>query len=502
MRGCLLFPVMLWSLAASSISAAAEAAYRIGVLASGPKASVVAAFQPTADSLGRATYGRHFELVALSSAELTEAVAGRRIDFMLTSPDQFVDLQSRYRARGLASLVQTHGGVASAEVGGVIVVRSDRNDIAKLSDLRGKSIACAEINHLGCYLAQIGELADAGIDIRGDGKLESGRTPEQIVQAVASGQSSAGFLQTGVLESMAATSRLRIDAFRVLNPQRREGFPFLLSTKLYPDRVFAGLPHIPESVTKEVARALLAMRTVDGSPSWQGGLVEWTMPFGLESVHRLLHTLRLPPYEKSDQFDLRDVLRKYEFEAFILLAIALGILFKVLGKFRRLNNELAGQMMHSYQHNKDLQVEVAARQAAEQRLRLNASVFENSIEGIVVADPAGTIVDINRTFTRLTGYERADAIGKNPRFLKSGRHGQEFYVHMWASLIETGEWQGEIWNRREDGEVVAGMLRIAGIRDAAGKVTHYVGTFSDITVLKETQVRLSRAIYDATGWPE
>jgi PAS domain S-box-containing protein len=138
---------------------------------------------------------------------------------------------------------------------------------------------------------------------------------------------------------------------------------------------------------------------------------------------------------------------------------------------------------------------------AANRLRLNASVFENALEGVIVADPAGNIIDINNAFTRLTGYGREDSIGKNPRFLKSGRHDQKFYVRMWAALTETGEWQGEIWNRRKDGAVIVEMLHIAGIRDAAGLISHYVGTFSDITILKETQARLNRATYGAAGWP-
>ena len=639
--GRLLFTLALLFLSLAQAHAMEEPAYRIGALASRSKAASVAAFQPTVDHLNRSSYGLHFELVPLVAAELAEAVAGRRIDFILTSPEQFVDLQARYRASGVASLVRVVGGIGLRESGGVILVRSDRTDLVSLGHLRGKSIAATERDSLTGFLAQARELADVGIDIRHDGRLEADLTPEQVVQAVASGRVDAGFLAAGIVETMAGEGRVRLDGFRVVNRQQAERFPFLLSTRLYPDWTFASMAHIPESLAKQVATTLLAVKAAN-SPPWQGGTIEWTLPLGLESVHQLLRSLRLPPYDKSEPFGFRDVLRKYEFETFALLAIVLALLVVILVKFRRLNHQLASQMMLTYQRRRELEDEIGVRRQIEgrlaganailatlaaasplgdvlerliamhekerpgkpvavllfepeqrsyrvaahgnidadfmrdiesaaaiiagdgspgpgmsrlckrcgsmltepvvsdagarlgcllianpaseserelvsgmaslaalsiqradaaNRLRLNASVFENALEGIIVADPAGNIIDINVAFTRLTGYEREDSIGKNPRFLKSGRHDKEFYVRMWASLVETGEWQGEIWNRRKDGEVIVEMLRIAGIRGSAGQITHFVGTFSDITLLKEAQARLSRETYGTTNWP-
>lgn len=136
--------------------------------------------------------------------------------------------------------------------------------------------------------------------------------------------------------------------------------------------------------------------------------------------------------------------------------------------------------------------------AKEEGLRLSASVFDNAREGIVITDPKGQIINVNPSFTTLTGYTAAEVIGKNPNLLKSGHQGDEFYAQMWQALVTDGYWQGEISNRRKSGEVYIEMLTITGVHDATGHVSHYVGIFSDVTALKEQQQRLERmAHFDA-----
>ena len=147
--------------------------------------------------------------------------------------------------------------------------------------------------------------------------------------------------------------------------------------------------------------------------------------------------------------------------------------------------------------------DVARQIEAEKRLRLAASVFTHASEGIVLTDPNGTILEVNDAFTRITGYTRAEAIGQNPRLLKSGLQSREFYENMWGSLLRDGQWSGEIWNRAKDGVIYAEMLRIDAIRDAADKTAQYVAVFSDITERKEHERQLEHlAHHDAlTGLP-
>ncbi|MGE5757371.1 MAG: EAL domain-containing protein [Sideroxydans sp.] len=145
-----------------------------------------------------------------------------------------------------------------------------------------------------------------------------------------------------------------------------------------------------------------------------------------------------------------------------------------------------------------LAADVTERKRDEDRLRLTAKVFENTLEGITIADIDGNILEVNEAFTRITGYSRDELIGKNPRILQSGRQDSSFYKAMWKSIVENGHWRGEVWNRKKDGELIAEILTISSITDAEGTVTNYVGISSDITLLKQHEKQLEHiAHYDA-----
>ncbi|MDP3424778.1 MAG: diguanylate cyclase [Burkholderiaceae bacterium] len=134
----------------------------------------------------------------------------------------------------------------------------------------------------------------------------------------------------------------------------------------------------------------------------------------------------------------------------------------------------------------------------DEQLRLAASVFTHAREGITITNADGIIIDVNEAFTRITGYSREEAIGQNPRVLKSGRQDAAFYADMWQSLNEAGHWSGEIWNRRKNGEVYAELLTISAVRDERGDTRQYMALFADITAIKEHQSQLEHiAHFDA-----
>lgn len=139
----------------------------------------------------------------------------------------------------------------------------------------------------------------------------------------------------------------------------------------------------------------------------------------------------------------------------------------------------------------------------EDKLNMASEVFENTTEGIVITDVNANILSINPAFTAVTGYTAEEAIGKDMSLLKSGKHDAEFYKGMWMVLSTTGSWQGEIWNRRKNGEIYPEWLCINVVKDKTDKISHYAGVFTDIAERKRYEEKILRqAYYDTlTGLP-
>lgn len=133
--------------------------------------------------------------------------------------------------------------------------------------------------------------------------------------------------------------------------------------------------------------------------------------------------------------------------------------------------------------------------AAMAQVRLNAKVFEESSDGIMITDRDNNIVAVNRAFAAITQYEPAEVLGRNPRFLSSGATDPEVHADMWRSLTSRGRWQGEVINRRKDGEKFPEWLSINVVRDAAGEVTNYIGIFSDATARRFDRRRLHFVVH-------
>ncbi|MDD1612664.1 MAG: diguanylate cyclase, partial [Methylococcaceae bacterium] len=130
------------------------------------------------------------------------------------------------------------------------------------------------------------------------------------------------------------------------------------------------------------------------------------------------------------------------------------------------------------------------RKRAETQLKLAVKVFEQSQEGFMITDAKRNILKVNPAFTAITGYSEQDAIGKSAGMLASGRHDQEFYRNLWKTINAQNFWQGEIWNRRKNGEIYPELLNISLVRDCFGNVSEYVGVFADITQLKASEAQL------------
>lgn len=169
--------------------------------------------------------------------------------------------------------------------------------------------------------------------------------------------------------------------------------------------------------------------------------------------------------------------------------LGLAVIWGTRGRLLRRENEL-------------VEVRGVARQA-EDRLRLLVNVYEHIGEAIVVTGADNRIVSVNRAFTRLTGYPLGEVEGRNPKLLSAGRTTPEEYTAMWRTINERGRWQGEVWDRRKDGSCYPKWLTISTLRDGRGEVTHYIGSFTDISERKAAEQNIHHlAHHDSlTGLP-
>ncbi|OAN52308.1 hypothetical protein A6A04_01030 [Paramagnetospirillum marisnigri] len=147
--------------------------------------------------------------------------------------------------------------------------------------------------------------------------------------------------------------------------------------------------------------------------------------------------------------------------------------------------------------------DITQRKLAEAEMQLAASVFHTTREGILITDAKGIILSVNPAFSDITGYSAEEAVGQTPRLLKSNHHGGAFYAEMWHQIVDTGGWQGEVWNRRKNGEAYLEWLTISAIPGPDGRPDRFVSVFTDVTELrrKDEQIR-HQAYHDSlTGLP-
>ena len=190
-------------------------------------------------------------------------------------------------------------------------------------------------------------------------------------------------------------------------------------------------------------------------------------------------------------FDDDDVATLQLLAAQATVAVENARLIAALEQHRARLEALVDERVSEVRHiNAQLQSEVAVRRQAEDELRKLASAVEYSASTIVITDTTPHIQYVNPAFTRTTGYTLDEVRGRNPRLLKSGRHPLEFYQELWDTLLRGEEWRGEFVNRKKNGELYYEATRIMPVRDAAGRVTHYIAAKDDVTDRKKSEAAL------------
>ena len=496
---CAVLSGVLASATATVPTAAGEPSFRrevkIGVLANRGASQCLDAWGPTAEYLGRHIPGLHFTIVPLGYTDVEPAVAQRQVDFVFLNPAQYVVLEAQYQIGRVATIESKVGGVVTREYGTAIFCRADRQEIRSLKDLRGKSFMSPEETSFGGWLMAMRELRQAGIDLSTDlASVHATGTQDAVVLAVLRGEVDAGAVRTDTLERMAAQGKIRLSDFRIIpaydGPPSPE-FPSLVSTRLYPEWPLAKLPHVPLALTEQVAQQLRNMPET-AAAAQKAGIAGWTYPADYGPVRKCLEELGIGPFRPSVTVTLAAIVRAC-WPWLLAAAVVLAAMIGLIAGFARMNHRLVAAQQQSQRELIERRIVEAYADEAAGRLRKLSRAVEQSPASIVITDRQGAVEYVNPGFVGITGYTVEEALGKNPRVLKSGVHPPEFYGQMWKVLGRKEVWRGEICNRKKNGDLYWEDATIAPVLDAQGTITDFVAVKVDISERKRAEEALRAA---------
>ncbi|MBZ0097258.1 MAG: EAL domain-containing protein [Sulfuricella sp.] len=228
------------------------------------------------------------------------------------------------------------------------------------------------------------------------------------------------------------------------------------------------------------------------SPEWKAqlGYLPDELPNNFSTWESLIHPDDLEPTMQKMQVFLASAQESYENE--FRLRHRDGSYHWILARGNKRCDKNGKPIRLSGSH-----IDVSERKITEQMLRIAATAFD-SHESMMITDADRVILRVNKAFTEDSGYTAEEVVGQTPRLLKSGRHNAEFYHAMWETIRRTGTWQGEIWDRRKNGEIYPKWLTISAVKGDDGVVTHYVGSHIDITEHKASEEKIQYlAFYDS-----
>jgi len=459
-------------LAASAVTAADHASsYRIGVLAYKGKDAAMRRWGSHATYLTRKLAPLRFEVVPLSyqGDELRRAVMAHDVDFVITNPGQYTELEiggyvSRLATRHMAGRL---GSIN--QFGGVAVCRAERSDINSYADLAGATVLIPSRSSLGGWQVHLREALDQGVDLRRDATIIELKNHKKVVFAVLNGEGDAGFVRSDLIEEMERAGEVEPGSLKIINKRRVPGYPFILSTRLYPEWPIAVVTGTPPTVAEQVLRALFDMRP-DDKAALDAGISGWTIPGHYSKVQALFREAGIGPYAPNPP-TLKVVIYKYRTE--ILAAVALFAALVLHGLVTR-------------RANRRLQREIAERGRVERELR------EMNQRLTLAADSAGFGVwdyDIARdhlycddAVLRLFGLERRAFTGRAADW--------ERIVHP-----EDLEMAKKRLGRALKGKVAEAVYRVV---QPAGRVRHVKTTAGAVSNAAGEIVRLTGIHVDIT----
>jgi two-component system sensor histidine kinase TtrS len=272
--------------------------YKIGVLAKRGAAKCMQQWKATADYLNQKIAGKTFVIVPLDFGKIEPQTASKGIDFVLANSSFFVELEHKHGVKAVATMINTRQGQSLKEFGGLVVTKAGNSAINSFADLKGKKFMAVDEASFGGWQMAYRELVESGIDPKKDfAKLVFGKTHDNVLLAVRNGVMDAGTVRTDTYERMAAEGKVDMGDFKIINEQKHAGFPFVSSTRLYPEWPLAKLAHVPDAVANEVASALIAM-DAGSQAAKDAKITGWSKPLDYQPVDDCLKVLHIGPYGK------------------------------------------------------------------------------------------------------------------------------------------------------------------------------------------------------------
>lgn len=383
----------LWCLGATP--AAAKERLTLAVFTFRPAPIMVKMYQPLVDYLNQRIPEVDITLEPLGQDEMQSALDRGHIDLLFTNPSHFVLLRQRHHLSGaIATLVAEERGHATSQLGGVIVARADRSGLTGLADLRGKVIAVPGTRYLGGYQTQAYEFLQQGIRVPRDTTLKTVGSHDSVIETVMQGGADGGFVRTGIIEALTSEGRLDPTRLKVLNQQHPTDFPYLVSTRLYPEWAFAALPHVNERIARHIASALLDLEP--NNPATQAaGIHGFTVPGDYLPVENLARALRLPPFEQTPDFTVADIWNRYR--EVTVAGLGGGTVIVVLAAMLALANRGLRQ----------------ARRRAQESEEVFRRLYQDSPHPALILHK-GRFERCNQAALDLLGFPRDALIGRTP----------------------------------------------------------------------------------------
>ncbi|MDR0776514.1 MAG: EAL domain-containing protein [Azonexus sp.] len=458
---CLILPV-LFAVSGNAQAADDKAPLRIGVLSFRELSATDRQWGPLARYLTEQIPGQRFELRSLFLDDLAQAVEHDELDFVLTHPEHYVRLRALHRGLApIATLATSVDHRALSYLGGVIIRRSDRSDIATLADLRGARIASAVESSIGGFRLQQWTLLKAGINIQKEAAdiVLTGQPQDQVVELVLQGKVDAGFVRTGLIETMIAEGKLAPDALHIVNPRQEPGFPLLLSTPLSPEWPFLASQRVPEPIIKAVTLALLQIGP-DNPAALAGNFHSFSPPADYSRVETMMLELRAHP-DRLQRFDLQDIVQKYPYQ--VALSLSALLLLTLTG----------------------VVFLVRSHRQIENALHERASLLDSLGEGVYGINSKGRCTFINPKALEILGWQHEDVIGRDQHALfhhhrPDGSDYPASECPICQSLLDGQRRQGEEWYFRHNGEGFP-VAFVATRSASEGSHHSVVVTFRDIS---------------------